>query len=558
MDVQPVARKTSFLIWLMSSISALFLWLATAIDPRCVQMTKQSDLNVKSNQKKLAQIDGGPIATTKSVFEHIEEGLTRNPEHTAVICLHQDANHLSALVATADPSFPAPQDDADKCLKLTYRQLHHTAQKLAAGILANNVKSGSNMLMMIPNGGEYALFVWICAILRITYICVDESIGDASSYRRLREIVRAVKPSLTVISKRSQALAVDFAIADLNLATPLKICLAGGCQAGWKSLLQIMNDSLWCSVDPAVLLDNARNDDRNRINSVIFTSGTSGTPKGCPLRVSSISHILKSQSWLIDKDSARALQAAHNSRGIALAQTLQTWKAGGAVMMTSKSCDIEEMVEALHLHKPTFIALSPAMVSAIRQKMQTNPFETLSVRSIQIGGDTVTRNSLSECVALFPQAKVFVNHGMTEGGGSFIWPFFDTPLEQIPCFGELCPIGKVAAGSTVRVWRGGSVARRGELGDLHIKGPSLLRQYLCGESEASFLHDEQGHWFVTGDTAMIDCDGVVFILGRKKDMIFSGSVVVVPAAIESFLQRRLKQQVGGSKSVFAYMLTGFN
>lgn len=562
MDSQSLTQKANFLTWLTSSTSVLFLWLATTIDPKCLGKIPRGHFKADSCQEKLAEIDGGPIEAAKSVFEHIEEGLIKNPDQKAVICLHQDKNHLSQLIAAGDPCVsPAeePSDQSDQCLTLTYRQLHHTAQKLAAGILANNVKPNSSMLMIIPNGGEYALLVWICAILRITYVCVDESMGDSSSYRKLREIMKTVKPSLIVVSSENRALAVDFAIADLNLATPVKICLADICQVGWKSLLQIMKDSPWCAVDPEVLLDNARNDDPNRINSIIFTSGTSGTPKGCPLRVSSISHILSSQSWLINKDNcARALQAAHNSRGIAPAQTLQTWKAGGAVVMTSKSCDVGEIVEALQLHKPSFIALSPAMVSAIWQRMQVNPFETGSVRSVQVGGEATTRTCLSECTALFNNAKVFANHGMTEGGGSFLWPFFDTPLEALPRFGELCPIGKVAAGSTVRIWRGGNVARRCELGDLHIKGSSLLRQYMSGESGASFLDDEQGRWFVTGDTAMIDNDGVVFILGRTKDMISKGGSIVVPAAIESFLQRRLKLQVGVRNCFLTYLLTGLN
>lgn len=540
-------------------MSTLFLWLMKPSDHQVRQSTTESHLNVDLGREKLAEIDGGPIENTRSVFEHIEEGLLRNPERNAVICLDQDESHLSTMATTSDSRSQAPQDRAghsfDHCLTLTYRQLHHTALNLAAGMLASGVIPNSTVLMMIPNGGEYALMLWVCALLRITYVCVDESVGDAASYRRLKEIMRSVKPSLIVVSNRTRALAVDFTIADLTLATPLKICLVGGCRAGsgWKSLLRIMKASPSCTVDPQGLLKDARNDDPSRVNSVIFTSGTSGMPKGCPLRVSSISHILNSQAWLINNDNcARALQAAHNSRGIALAQTLQTWKAGGAVMMTGKSYDVAEMVDAIQVHRPSFLALPPAMVYAIRQKMQRKPFEPVSGRFVQVGGDAVTRDCLSECTALFPQARVFVNHGMTEGAGSFMWPFFDTPLEAMPRFGELCPIGKVASGSTVRVWCGSRVARRCELGELHIKGSNLLRQYMCGESEASFLNDEHGHWFVTGDTAMIDQDGVVFILGRTKDMVSRGSMVVVPAAIESFLHRRLKQQVGDSRVFCVY------
>jgi len=78
-------------------------------------------------------------------------------------------------------------------------------------------------------------------------------------------------------------------------------------------------------------------------------------------------------------------------------------------------------------------------------------FERVHVRSIQVGGDAVTKDTMMKCAALFPHAKVCINHGMTEGGGSFTWPFFDTPIPRIPYSGEIYPIGAVAPGSIVRI-----------------------------------------------------------------------------------------------------------
>ncbi|EXJ61967.1 hypothetical protein A1O7_02399 [Cladophialophora yegresii CBS 114405] len=504
-------------------------------------------------QVSLAEINGGYLPRMNSVFRHLEQGLSRNPSGWAVICLHQQADHLSDVLQPprchkcltsgnlADSDVSAPID----CLAITYEQLDGTAQKLAAGLLSANARPGSStLLMLIPNGVEYALLTWCCVLLKITYVCVDPDIVSVSGYRGLRDIMRSVRPSIVVTAGLTQAAVLDIAIDDLNLAPPIRVSLGGKPSKGWRSFrdMIIRGASHGSEIDTSKLREAGAHDDLNRINSIIFTSGTSGIPKGCPLRVASMCQILESQSWLVNEsNSARALQAAHNSRGIAAFQTLQTWRAGGAVVMLSKSCDIQEMTQALRNHAPTFIAVSPSMASAIREEMTMDPFIADSVKTVQVGGEAVTIGAMEECSALFPSAKVCVNHGMTEGGGSFYWPFFDTPLDQISRFGELCPIGAVAPGSAVRIWSTSvqRVAQRGEVGELHIRGGSLLRQYMGGRSPGSFRDDDCGHWLVTGDTAMIDREGLVFILGRSKDMIVGTAGIIVPVAIETVIQKYL-------------------
>lgn len=165
-----------------------------------------------------------------------------------------------------------------------------------------------------------------------------------------------------------------------------------------------------------------------------------------------MSHVLHSQSWLIDSEAgALALQQAHNSRGIALEQTLQTWRAGGAVVMTGQGFSVKGTLEAIRQFEATFLVLTPPMVHEMAVELAAGPLDVSSVKRIQVGGDAVTRRVLRECVAFNPEAQVCINHGMTEGGGAFSWPFLDTPASDILVFGGLSPIGVVAACAIVRI-----------------------------------------------------------------------------------------------------------
>ncbi|KAK4495525.1 hypothetical protein PRZ48_013857 [Zasmidium cellare] len=498
-----------------------------------------------------AEIDGGEITRKGSVFKQLEHNLQRNPHALAVTSLHQPAHHLSNVLpaakrfgwlplAAADEAAAADKPAADH-LTITYAQLHQTALKLVSALQSAGAQPHAKMLMLIPNGGEYAILLWCCILMRITYICIDPDIVNISSYSSLKEIIKTVKPSIVVADGYEQATALDIAFDDLHLASPVRVLLQpSAASRKWGILTDLVTRAP--KPDIEAILRAAREETSGGINSLIFTSGTSGTPKGCPLRVASMCHILESQSWLITpENSARALQTIHNSRGIAAFQTLQTWKAGGSCVMISESGNIEQTADALLHHAPTFLAITPAMGAALREPLSFNAGvpTVLSVKTVQVGGDAVTIDGLDDCSKMFPNANVCVNHGMTEGGGSFIWPFSDTEIADIPRFGELCPIGFVAQGTAARIWdpEKQRTCRRGEIGHLHLKGDNLLRRYLGSQSMESFISDDNGRWFVTGDTGMINEDGLVFILGRSAQIIRTENGAVVPVAIEAVIQK---------------------
>ena len=503
-----------------------------------------------------SEIAGGPLANTTSLFSHLEQGLRKSPHDAAVVCMHQPADHLSKMVPVEDEFWQRNSSPSIECLTLTYSQVHRAALLLAASMIANGVQPGSTILTLIPNGSEYSVLLWTCTIMRLTISSLDPSALDVSGNEKLWRLMEILKPGLIIVPDATGARVVDNAIEGLSLIKPLRILLdgEGNTSSDWKTMLALAADSPNCHIEEDALLEDARKDDPNRIHSIFFTSGTSaGQPKGCPQRTSSMTHVLHSQSWLMDTRGHNAaklvLVQPHNSRAVAPALTLQTWREGATVVIPDAgSFAIRLTLDAINRQGVNFIVLTPAMVYALARELassSSSPANLDSVSAVHLGGDTVTKDVLTKCAALFPTARVFLNHGMAEGGGFFTWPFFDTPVAQIPCFGEICPIGTVAPGTRLRIWDAdrGTVMRRGGLGELHVCCRSIIQHYLGIASACSFYEDGKGRWFNTGDIGMIDDNGLVFILGRAKDVIKRGGAAIMPVVLESCIEKYTGAQV---------------
>ncbi|KAL4987674.1 hypothetical protein BDW68DRAFT_177556 [Aspergillus falconensis] len=506
-----------------------------------------------------AEIDGGHLPIDPSVFTHIERALHQNPHGFAVQSTHQPPSHLSALVreggGTGNGTEPDPNEavsvaeketETETCLAWTYTQLHYAALRIAAGLLAGNVQPSTSMLMFIPNGAEFCLLLWTAVILRVTIVCLDEEMLNVEHHDELRVVLKTIRPRVIVVQDGRGAEILEVASRNLPLDPDiLKISLSESEESEpnstWRSLLSLPLAPALSASETESLLSAARLDPSNaaRTHSILYTSGTSGIPKGCPLRVSGMSHVLHSQSWLINAENCmRALQQAHPSRGIAIAQTLQTWREGGTVVLTGNGFNAGDLARAVERYGVSFVVLTPAMVHSVANELEGREAPVDSVRTVQVGGDAVTRDILTICTRSFPSARVVVNHGMTEGGGAFIWPFYRH--REIPFYGGMSPVGSVALGAAVRIRSQDGIVARGELGELHVSCPSIIPRYLGGVSAESFYEEDGRRWFKTGDVGMMDKQGVVFILGRKKDMI-NGKVM--PAPIESCLEKFTSVQV---------------
>ena len=97
-------------------------------------------------------------------------------------------------------------------------------------------------------------------------------------------------------------------------------------------------------------------------------------------------------------------------------------------------------------------------------------------------------------------------------------------------------IGKAGYGWEVKIAdENGNDVRNGEVGELAVKGPGVMKCYYKDEKATEEVL--KGEWLYTGDMAMRDEDGFIYLVDRKKDVIISGGENIYPVQIEDFLRR---------------------
>lgn len=493
--------------------------------------------------KDLADVYGGSLEDESSLFQHIEQGLRSNPHGPAVIMMHQPADHLNELTSTASREDTSnghgsqgnPHSD---CLSWTFTQLHEAAMKLSMGLKAQGVESGMRIATFIPNRVEWQLTLWMTTLLRLTLCSVDP--GAAAEVPRkveLESFLTRLDPDVIMVPDASVAANIDAAISSLGRSSPkVKIVLDGDVPRGWTNITQLVA-SAQPRKDDEAFLQAARNDDPDRVAMIMFTSGTSsGQPKGCPRTVAAESHKINTITWGNFHSNTRALGGTANFRIIAPTIHLPIWKAGGCVVSPVPGTGSSGLADVMQKYSITHVLSVPAILNALATYLRSSgrTVDTSCVEVVMLGGDMITRDVVLKAQKQFPQARVMNGHGMTEGGGSFD-AFHQGSAADIPCYRNICTVGNVARGSRVRLCddQSGKTVRRGETGELLFNGKSIIKNYLGNEYQDAFLLEDGEQWLRTGDLAVMDEDGMVFILGRVKDRIKRAGVPIEPAALES-------------------------
>lgn len=503
-------------------------------------------------QEQLAELDGGPLQQERSsTFSHIEEGLLNNPHGVATVVMHQSADHLSELVTGSNTHSGITQT---KCLQWTYTQLHQAALKLAIGLMANGIQPGMRIATLIPNRIEYPLTLWMYTLLRLTLISLDPGAVTFARREELTKLMEATNPDVVMVLDDKGAGAIDEVFGGRQTSPKVKIILDGKVD-GWTTIPAIAVDGGKSSIDPEQLIEGARGpDDSDRTSSILFTSGTStGNPKGCARHVASINNVFYNvYQWGQGfTTSTRALTSSTNFRVISPTLHAGIWHKGATGVMPDPALGAKGTIAAVREWRLNYVLFIPALMYGVVDDPEFKYLDVSCVTAISLGGDMITRDIHARTRKAFPCAHVSTAHGMTEGGGLFKWPFFDTAFDQIPFFGEISPLGLVTPGSKIRIIdpESGAILKRNEPGEFCVSSESVIKHYLNDTNEDAFFRSEDGtQWFRTGDLAVIDTDGVVYILGRIKDVIKRSGVPITPAALESCIEKF----TGSQTSVIAW------
>jgi long-chain acyl-CoA synthetase len=259
---------------------------------------------------------------------------------------------------------------------------------------------------------------------------------------------------------------------------------------------------------------------------LLYTSGTTGKPKGAELTHANLTRNAKISQGLFDTGPddvvLGALPLFHS-----FGQTCglnATMVAGGTITMIPRF-DPDKALEIIERDKVTVFEGVPTMFSAMLHSNAEH--DTSCLRVCASGGSAMPGEVLRAFEEKF-DCKVLEGYGLSET--SPVASFNHPDRER-----KVGSIGTPIEGVEMRlVDDDRNEVDEGEVGEIAIRGHNVMKGYWDREEETAEAIDDDG-WFYTGDMAKRDDEGYYFIVDRKKELIIRGGYNVYPREIEEVL-----------------------
>ncbi len=274
--------------------------------------------------------------------------------------------------------------------------------------------------------------------------------------------------------------------------------------------------------------------DENDLYAIMYTSGTTGQPKGVMHRHRDmIEQSLTCMQALQLRPSDRGLTAAPMFHCAELHCAFLPRVHNGCTTVIMHHFDAKEVLQTIQDEKISVMFAAPTMWNMMLQE-DLSQYETSSMRFGLYGGASmapVLVRALGEKLGI----KLVQAYGMTEMGPAIAFLFED---EQEAKAGSA---GKACFNHEIRVVRPGTqgpsdpedILPPGEAGEIIVKGPSMMKGYYNRE-EATDQAVHKG-WYHSGDIGYMDEEGYLFVSDRMDDMIISGGENIYPREVEDLL-----------------------
>lgn len=270
---------------------------------------------------------------------------------------------------------------------------------------------------------------------------------------------------------------------------------------------------------------------------ILYTSGTSGRPKGVMLTHANIaSNIRQIKEWVnIDRQfTFLGVLPQFHSFGMTVL-TLLPLSVGAKVVYTARFVP-GKVVRLIRQHRPTILIAIPSMFNALLHAKDTTAEDFSSLRFVVSGGEPLPQAVFD---AFRERFGITINegYGLTETSPVSNWC---RPWEW-----RAGSVGRALPGIKQRIVDGkGRALPANTDGEVQMSGPNIMRGYykLPSETAAAFTSDG---FFRTGDMGRLDSDGHLSITGRIKEMLIVGGENVFPREIEEVLNKHSSVSASG-------------
>jgi HIP---CoA ligase len=436
---------------------------------------------------------------------------------------------IPAMVVSAAERFADGMAVRDGETTLTYPQLAQAAEEFAGALVGSGIGPGDRVAIWAFNSAE-----WIVAAL-----------GTFAAGAVLVPVdTRFKAPEAAVVLGRSGARALvtvtDFLgndyvamLEDSSAELPAleTVVTARGEPSGrsvhWRAFLGRSTPETRTEVERrrAAL-------GRDDPSDILFTSGTTGVPKGVVMTHGRTLHVATdwvAMTGLRAGDTYLMVNPYFHMFG--LKAGILASVAAGATMLPEAVFDVDRVLARVPAERVTVLPGPPTLYQSILDHPRRGDHDLSSLRVAVTGAADIPVELIRRVHDELPFSRIVTGYGLTEAGTAAGTSDDDDP-EAIAT-----TVGRPRPGFAVRlVDAEGSDVGAGEAGEVLLRGPSVMRDYLDDAEETAKSLSPDG-WLRTGDLGTLDDAGRLKIVGRVKDMFIVGGFNAYPAEIENTLLR---------------------
>lgn len=437
--------------------------------------------------------------------------------------------------------------------RVTYSQLRSRTDLIAKGFIKLGIQKGEHVALLMPNIPEWMETAFALAKIGAIFVPCNTRFkkeelqyvinkSDASTLIMTSDFPEVKANYTSLICELAPELATSEP-GKLNLrqlpAVRRVVILGKDVPRGCYSFDDVL--AMGRDVSDETLKARQNQVKPNDTATIIFTSGTTGFPKGCVLRHSPLitaTTVLGMVFKMTEKDVVLLPVGLFTIYGLGFSMMTTFIKC--ATLLMEKVFDPGEMLELIEKERVTVLVTVPTMITMLFEHPNFTKTDFSSLRTGNIGGaycpPELMRRARSDKKGWGLGCRGMCScYGMTETHTALAIQTLDDPEDKaLYTVGRVCPLIKVRV---VDPQTGEDMPVGGE-GELLIGGSCVMTEYYK-EPQQTADKVENG-WLHTGDMVVIDEDGYIRITGRVTDMILIGGFNLYPKEIENVILQHPK------------------
>ena len=412
---------------------------------------------------------------------------------------------------------------------ITFEGLAERVNRLANGLSEMGVGPKDRVAIMQVNTNQCIEAYFAAAQLDAIYV----PINFRAKTDELAQMLDIAQPACLLIGERYLPLAAESGIPSR------RVIVLDGEKDGEPAAGALSYDNLLSGASPDQMHFPEAGDEDTTV--IMFTAGTTGTPKGVMLTHDSFSSYLLATVEPADPDIEETNLITVPFYHIAGLQAALAAVYGGRTLVVMRQFEPAEWIHLVQEHRANRAMLVPTMLRHVMEHPNFSDHDLSSLDVITYGAAPMPLEVIRAAIAKFPGARFINAFGQTETASTITMlppedHVLDGSSEEIETkLKRLTSIGKPLDDVEIEIVdESGQPVSLGETGEIVARGSRMMAGYW--QEESATQETLRGGWIYTGDLGYQDQDGYIYLSGRAKDFIKRGGEMISPEEVERVLR----------------------